>query len=359
MRMGLGAAILAGIVGAGHVGGQFLRTSASASQAALQETQPASPGPLVSVAEAVRGALEQSFSTYGNLAAHMQAEIAAQINGQVADIPVEDGETVKQGQVLLSIDAAVADADLKAAEARLDAANADFQRTQTLLQRGTSTPLAMEDAQVKLAVARTEMALKQEERRRYTIQAPFAGQIARVTLTKGALITAGKPITRIYDQDRLRVEFQIPERLWTRAKRGQRFTIWADGDTNLTAEGQVSYISPDANSNSRSLIVTGLTDNRDHRFAAGLFVHVRLDLGARENVVLVPEAAIVERLSGSYVFVVENGKCFERQVKLGERRDGKVEVVSGISQGQQVVVSGQKIIRDNMGVTVAQAPAEG
>ena len=358
MRVGLGVVILAGIIGSGALAYQLVRGPAVASQAAPVAAGPPLAGPLVTVAEAVRGSLAQSFGTYGNLTAYMQADIAAQIDGQVESIQATDGASVKQGQVIVALDATVAEAELKAAEARLDAAKADIERVQALLQHGTSTPLALEDARVKLAVVQTEMALKQETKRRHTVVAPFAGQITRIALTEGALVSAGKPISRIYDQQRLHVEFQVPERLWTKVRAGQRLTIRADGDPDLSADGQVSYVSPNANPNSRSLIVTGLIDNPDHRFAAGLFVHLRLDLGTKENVVLVPEAAIVERLSGSYVFIVDKDKSFERQVKLGERRDGKVEVVAGIEPGQHVVVSGQKMIRDNMAVTIAQKPEE-
>jgi membrane fusion protein (multidrug efflux system) len=358
MRLGLGATILAGIIGGSYLHHQLAEAPAEATQAALPAT--ASPsGPLVSVADAIRGSLEQSFSTYGNLVAYRHADIAAQIDGQVEGISVEDGATVSQGQVILTLDAAVADAELKAASARLDAAKADLQRVEALLQRGSSTPLAREDAQVKLAVAQTDMTVKEQQRRRHAILAPFAGRIGQIPLTAGSLAMAGKTITRITEQDRLRVEFQIPERLWPSVRAGQHFTIQADGTPNLTADGKVSYVSPDANPSSRSLIVTGVIDNQDRRFAAGLFAHVRLDLGAKENVVLVPEEAIVERLSGSYVFIVEKDKSFERQVKLGERRDGQVEIISGVEEGERVVVRGQKVIRDNMSVTVAQAADEG
>ena len=359
MKAGLGVAILAGIVGGSALVYQLVKGPVDASEAALVEAAPPSPAPLVTVAKAVRGTLAQSFATYGNLTAYMQADIAAQIDGEVESVLAADGAIVKQGQVIVALEAAIADAELKAAEARLNAAKADMERVQTLLQHGNSTPLALEDAGVKLAVLQTEMALKQQTRKRHTIVAPFAGQITRIALTQGALVTAGKPISRIYDQRRLHVEFQVPERLWTKVREGQGITIQADGNPDLTAEGQVSYVSPNANPNSRSLIVTGVIDNSDHRFAAGLFVNLGVNLGAKENVVLVPETAIVERLSGSYVFIVEKDKSFERQVKLGERRDGKVEVVSGIDQGQQVVVSGQKLIRDNMAVITALQPDKG
>ena len=358
MRVGLGIVILAGLTGGVYLSYQFAGGPADASQAALVETD-SSPGPTVTVAKAVRGSLEQSFSTYGNLIAHLQADIVPQIDGQIERILVEDGATVAQGQVILELDATVADAQLKSAEAKLEAAKADFQRAQTMVRRQVSRSLSLEEARVKLALAKTDMALKQEERRRYTIRAPFAGQIAQIAPSQGAQVTAGKPVSRIYDQNRLRVEFRAPERLWGTVKKGQHFAIRADGNPKLTATGQVSYVSPDADPRSRSLVVTGPIDNRDRHFAPGLFVLLRLDLGAKENAVLVPKAAVVERLSGSYLFVVEKDKSFERKVKLGERRDGKVEVLSGVTQGEQVVISGQKMIRDNMAVTVAQGTSRG
>jgi membrane fusion protein, multidrug efflux system len=359
MTIKLAAAMLACMLGGLGWGYQLARHPADASPAADGKEAPAQRGPRVSVTPAVRGALEQSFSTYGHLAAHREAEIAAQVSGLVESIGVTDGDIVAQGQVLFTLDAAVAEADLKAAKARFDAANADLQRTQTLVQHGTATPVALEDAQVKLALALTDMTLKQERRRRYTVTAPFAGQIARMPLTGGTLVMADKPVSRIYDQDRLRAEFQVPERLWGRARAGQRFTVKGDGEAGFSAAGEVSYVSPHADPASRSLVISGMVDNHGRRLAAGLFVRVRLDLGARQNVILVPEAAIVERLSGSYVFIVEQDKSLERRVKLGERRDGQVEVVSGLAEGQNVIVTGQKAIRDNMDVTVTQVADEG
>jgi len=358
MRLGLGIVVLAVVVCAALVFDPFSGPDADASEAAHVEGGAPRSGPRVQVAKADLGSLEQSFSTYGDLVAVKRADIASQIDGRIASIPVSDGAEVKHGQVLLTLDDAVAEADLKAAKAKLKAAKADFKRVSTLVKRGTSTALALEKAQVKLAVAETEMELKKAERERYTIRAPFDGRLTQLDLQPGAFIMAGKPLAQIYSHKQMRVEFHVPERLWSKLKTGQTFTVRIDGDTKLSARGRVTYVSPDANPKSRSLTVAGLIDNKDQRFAPGLFAHIRLDLGAKSNVVLVPESAVVEKLSGSYVFVIENGKSRERKVELGERRSGKVEVVSGVKQGQQVVVRGQKRIRDNMVVTVASGPSK-
>lgn len=328
-----------------HVG------SADAGQSSNVERKE-DPGPRVKVAAAVRGSLEQTFSAYGDILARRQTEIASQIDGRVERVAVEDGAVVAEGQVLLMLDAAVADAACKAAQAVLDAAKADFARASDLNKRGISTSLDLEAANVKLAVATSEFALKDAERQRYTIRAPFSGQITRIPLPAGSLVGAGKPLTEIYDQSSLRVEFRGPERLWTKLKTGQSFEIQIDGDSKVTAHGTVSYVAPDADPRSHSLLVAGIIDNRDRRFAPGLFVHIRLDLGEKSNVILVPQEAVVERLSGGYVFVVQNGKSYERKVILGERRNGLVEVVSGVQPGELVVVRGQKQLRDDMVISL-------
>ncbi|MGF1620243.1 MAG: efflux RND transporter periplasmic adaptor subunit [Rhodomicrobiaceae bacterium] len=356
MRSSLGYALFAGLLASGLAIHHLSGGRADADESAPSAT--AETAPEVHVARAVRGSLEQSFSSYGELAAARSADIATQTDGQVETVVAADGASVRAGEILIELDAAVAEAELKASTARLDAAKADLARVSTLVERGTSTALALEDVKVKLAVAETDLALKQAERRHYTIRAPFDGRITRIAYPAGALVTAGKPLGQIYDESRLRAEFRIPERLWSQAKAGQSFEIRADGDPSLKAEGRVSYIAPDISPASRSLAVAGVVENVDRRFAPGLFVHVRLNLGEKRNVVLVPQAALVERLSGTYVFVVEGEKAHERKVEAGERQDGKVEIASGIDEGALVVVRGQKLIRDNMTVSVRNSAGE-
>jgi membrane fusion protein (multidrug efflux system) len=356
MRSTLGYALFAGLLVSGlaihYLSGVRVDADETAPPASADAAQE------VTVARAVRGSLEQSFSAYGELVATRSADIATQTDGQIETVVVKDGASVRAGDILIELDAAVADADLKASTARLDAAKADFGRVSTLIKRGTSTALTLEDSKVKLAVAETDLAVKQAKRRNYTIRAPFDGRITRIALPAGALVTAGKPLGQIYDDSRLRVEFRIPERLWSQATAGQSFEIQANGAPSLKAKGRVSYIAPDISPDSRSLAVAGVVDNEGRRFAPGLFVNVRLNLGEKKNVVLVPQAALVERLSGTYVFVVEGKTARERKVEADERQDGKVEIASGVDEGTLVVVRGQKLIRDNMTVSVRNGTGE-
>lgn len=359
MRLGFAVPLFAGFMCGGYLLYDFQYGEAGATQAARVEEPEAQPAPQVSVTEAVKGSLEETFSTYGNLAALKSVDIASQISGQIAEISVKEGARVKKGDVILTLDAAAANADYDAAKAQLDAAQSDFQRATTLAQHGTSTAVALEQAKVKLAIAQTQLAMKKVQKQHYTVNAPFDGQLTEIKNSEGALLSAGNAITQLMDQSQLRVEFQLPERLWPKLKIGQKLTVWADGHQQLQVSGQVTYVAPNADPKSRSLRVTGLIDNQDYRLASGLFVRVRLDMGAKNNVVFIPEDAIVERLDGSFVFVVEKGKSFERQVDLGIRQDGKIEVLSGIKLGEQVVTRGQKMIRDNMAVTVADSANKG
>jgi len=356
MRSSLSLTLLAAIIVGGYLFYDLHGEGADASEAAHVEQ---SSAPKVTVAEASRGSLEQSFSAYGNLTAVKSADIAAQIDGRIAAIKVADGDAVKKGQVLFTLDDAVAVADLEAAQARFKAAKADFERVSKLVKHGTSPALKLENAQVKLAVARTELALKQAEKRRYTILAPFDGQIGRIRLSEGALIVAGKTAMQIYDQERLRLEFRVPERLWSSVKKGQSFEIRSDGKPKLRASGSVSFVAPSADPKSRSLMLTGTIANKHRHFAPGLFVHIRLDLGKKNGVVMVPQSALVEKLSGSYVFVVESGKSHQRKVEPGVRQDAFVEITKGVKAGAKVVTQGQKLIRDNMAVRVETASSKG
>ncbi|MEO1206640.1 MAG: efflux RND transporter periplasmic adaptor subunit [Pseudomonadota bacterium] len=316
-------------------------------------TGPAPKPQTVSVARAKTSQVQDTFEAYGDLAPIRTVDVSPQITGHVRRIYVSSGQFVEKDEILIELDTTVPDAELSAAKAQLASAEADLRRKTTLAKDGNVTNVALDLAELNVQVARADVAVKSAKRALHTVRAPFAGQLTQISISEGAFVSAGQVLFKLQDESQLRVDFSVAERLWSKLKVGQKVSIKTDNRSGTNVDGKLTYIAPVADANSRSLAVNGLIDNEHRSLVGGLFVEVSVKLGARDDVLVVPTTAVLQELSGSYVFVVEQGKVHRRKVVLGERYGKTVEIKTGLGSGSSVVVGGQDRLRDAMPVTVA------
>ncbi len=158
----------------------------------------------------------------------------------------------------------------------------------------------------------------------------------------------------------LKVDFRLPEMHLTKLARGQRVELVSDAMSGRRFAATVDAIDPLIDASGRSLAVRAKLDNADGNLRPGMFVRVRLIFGSRQNVLTVPEQALVPAAKGISVFVVVDGKAKQTPVKLGQRRAGSVEIVEGLKAGDSVVTAGQLKLRDGAPVKpVGEKPAPG
>lgn len=279
----------------------------------------------------------------GTVRAKLRSVIEAKVSGKIEQMLVVPGQQVKAGESLAVIDAREVQARYDQAIAVRQQADADLKRFASLLEQKILSQAEYDSAQTKARVAVASVT-EAETMLGYTkVVAPFAGVITRKHADVGDLATPGKPLLDMEDSRALRLEADVPEAVIGRLALGDKLPVRVTAlETGL--EGVISEIAPAADSGSRTFLVKlDLTAQAGVR--AGQFGRVAMPVG-ETSALRVPVSAVVQRGQMEIVFVVSDGKALLRLVKTGKRIGTEVELVSGVSAGEKVVVEGATGLAD-------------
>lgn len=325
---------------------------------------PAPPPMMVEVTEVATGPIIEISEAVGSTRAFESVVLTAKVSGTVEKITFEEGQNVKAGDELIRLDVAERRADLEAtraaiatAKAQRDETNQKLQRAQQLRQTGAGTEAQVADLTLQ---ARTiETAIRAAEARERAaaarledliIRAPFDGRVGWRQVSLGALVDSKVAVTTLDDVSRMRLDFSIPETLVNRVKVDSPVQSTSLAIPGRTFEGKVALIDTRIDPVTRSAKLTAIIPNVDGLLKPGMFMNVSLQVAARDNALLAPEEAIVAEGPRQIAFVVKDGKIERRVVTIGQRQQGKVEIVRGLAVGETIVVRGVQRIRQGQPV---------
>ena len=314
----------------------------------------ARPDPItITVANVAVRPVERTVSVVGTLAANAQAELASEVEGQVASIDADLGDRVTRGAVLVRVRHDETEARLREAEASLEKAVADEARARPLRTDGVISTQEYEQVRTALEVARARRDQLRIQVEHADIRAPFDGSVAARLVDAGDYVRSGTVVFRIVQDDPLKFRGEVPEREAPalRAEQGVRITV--DAFPGETFVGRLSRIGAAADPAARSLAFEALVPNADQRLRPGFFGHGEVVIAANERALAVPRNALSSFAGVTKLFVVEEGVAREREVRIGvDLGDGWVEVVQGVAQGKQVATSGLAKLADGTEVVV-------
>lgn len=290
----------------------------------------------------------------GSLRSDESVVIAPEIAGRIAEITFKEGEEVKAGDVLIRLDGALARAAVADAEARLELAKSNYDRATELADRGSGTERARDEATAAHEFARVALELARVRLEKLTIRAPFSGVVGLRAVSIGAFVNVGAELVSLEKIDTLKVDFKVPEIFLPLISDGQAIEVTVDALPDRNFTGKIYAIAPQVDVNGRALHLRARISNEDRALRPGLFARITIKGIAEEDVVVVPESAIVPRGGETFVYRIEDGKAMELKVRLGERKGGLVEIVEGLSPDAIVVTAGHQRLRD--GATVEVVP---
>lgn len=317
---------------------------------------PASSKVRVEVARVTSVRLERTVAAVGTLRSHDSVMLRPEISGRIVEINFTEGGKVEKGQVLVRLDDSVPKAKLQQARANLKLAGSQHRRSVELSKQGFVSSQARDDAASNLAVQQAAVALAEAELDKTVIKAPFDGLVGLRTVSVGDYVGPGTDLVPIESIDPLNVDFRVPEQFLSAVTVGSRLHVSFDALSGMTREGSVGAISPQVDVGGRSLLLRANVPNPDNLLRPGLFARVQLELDETQGLV-VPESALAPSGDAQYVFRVdENGVVKRVMVEIGQRMDAHVEVVSGLTEGDQVIVSGLQKVRDGIEVEILPSP---
>lgn len=328
----------------------------------LRPDSAAAPGPASGAARGVpveaavvgKEAVVDVVNAVGTLRSNESVMVRPEIAGRISNINFLEGEPVDSGQVLVSLDDTTHAAELADARANLKLAERNFQRLDELFQKGSVSARERDEALARLESTRAALQLAEARLAKTDVNAPFAGILGLRRVSPGDYVTPGQDLVNIEDIDPIKVDFSIPERYLSALSTGQQIRVRVDAFPGQAFEGEVYAVDPQVDPAGRSIAIRAHVANPGLLLRPGLFARVRLIVAERPDALVVPEEAIVPRGERRFVFRVEDGKAVLTPVTLGQRREGRVEVVEGLAEGDTVVTAGQLKIRDGVPVAVRQ-----
>jgi membrane fusion protein (multidrug efflux system) len=317
------------------------------------------PALAVEVASARRESVADEITATGRIEALQAISLRPDVDGRIVRILAREGQRVARGAPLFQID----DADLRTQVARAtadrDLARQTLARTRALLADNASATADLERADAAARSAQATVDQLALRLARTTVRAPFAGVAGQRLVSLGDYVTTQTPLLSLQTTDPQAVVFPVAERYAASLRRGQLVTFRIAADSSARLEATVDFVDPVVALPGRTILVKALARNPGGRLQPGMFVEARLATARRENAVVLREDAVVPGRAGNAVFVVVGGKAVRRPVTLGVRSRGDVEVTTGVSAGEQVVVAGLDLLQDGAPVRATPVAAAG
>jgi membrane fusion protein (multidrug efflux system) len=301
--------------------------------------------------------LASQINALGTARANEAVEVTSKASNTVTAVRFEDGQRVQKGQVLVELDSAQARADLAAAEAASAESASQVKRSRELIETRVISASQFEQLEATMKANEARVAAARSRVDDTIIRAPFAGRVGLRRVSIGSLVSPGTTIATLDDVSVIKVDFSVPENFLASLREGLKVTATAAAFPGRQFAGIVTGVDSRVDPVSRSITVRANVPNPDLSLKPGMFLNVAL---ARDehDALMVPEAALVPEQSRQFLFVVEDGRATRREVRIGRRQPGRVEVVAGLKEGEQVIVEGTQKVREGASVQVIDRPVQ-
>jgi membrane fusion protein, multidrug efflux system len=306
------------------------------------------PPETISSAEAQEEKWQETIPAVGSITAAQGVNVTAEVPGTVVEIAFESGAEVARGALLVRLDTASEEAQLRALEAQAELARLNAERVRELRANKTVSQSELDTTEATLKQTEANADAIRATIAKKTIRAPFAGRLGIRQVNLGEYLEAGKTvIVSLQALDTVYADFSLPQQELARLKVGQRVRITTDAYAGQKFEGELTSLDPDLDAGTRSVSLRATVANQDHLLRPGMFARVELLLPGDQRVLVIPATAVLSHSYGNMVYVIQpstNGDgglvAYQRVVKTGRAQGDFVSVVSGLKAGDRVVRSG-------------------
>ena len=283
---------------------------------------------------------QDQISSTGSLLSIPGIVVKPEIPGRITKIYFNSGDVVQKGVPLVEINPDIIKATLIQTLAELKLNKLNFERSATLYKTRDISKSDFDQAQANYVSAKAGVDSAQAQLQQTTIVAPFAGKLGLSQVNVGDYVNIGQNIVNLQTLDPLKVDFSIPELYQSKIAVGQIVSLCSDAYPHETFSGKVEAFESLVNTNNRTLNVRANVPNKNGKLIPGGFVEVSLQF-AEQQLIMIPQTAIVYDPSGNYVYKVVAGKAEKTAVTLGEKNADNVTIKSGLKVGDVVVTAGQ------------------
>lgn len=320
-------------------------------QAADSDTQPATR---VIVAPARLDQFADRIEALGTLTANESVALTAAVTETVSAIHFDDGARVEKGQVLVEMTSGEEHAQLEEARVTVNEAYRQYQRVLSLETQGTAAKSLLDERKREWETAKARLAAIESRLADRLIKAPFAGVLGLRDLSVGALVEPGDLITTLDDDSVMKLDFQVPSTYLDVLHPGLDIIATSRAHPGRSFRGKVKAVDSRVDAATRAIRVRALLPNPEQMLKPGMLMQVELLKQPRQTIVI-PEEALLPQGSRQFVLLVDQAdgnKVVRREVHIGGRRPGEVEIIDGLQAGEQVITHGSLKLRPGEQVVI-------
>ncbi len=297
--------------------------------------------------------LDNKIKVTGTLIANEAVELSAEMSGKITGIYFEEGDYVRKGALLASINAEDLKAQLEKARFTLKLYQENENRQRQLLEKEAISQEEYDIAITELRTSEAEIKVLEAQIAKSQIRAPFNGTIGLRLVSEGGYVNPSTTLASLYNIDPIKVEFSVPGKYSDRVKAGQKikFTLEA---RSREFDGEIYAVEPRIDPDTRTLKVRARAENDERNLLPGQFANIDFILETIEDALMVPTVAVIPELNGHRLFRYEAGKAVSIPVTIGTRTDTDVQIITGISRQDTIITSGILQIRSGSPVSITE-----
>ncbi len=339
------------------------------SSQSLAQAPPAAP---VVVDKVQKETLQKPVTLVGTVEPDKRSIIASEIEGLVESLPGTEGTFVNKGDVIakfntrsIEIDLTEAKANKREAQARYQLARKNLVRFQELEQKGVASIQQLQDAESEKSALNARIAQFQAQVdgleydiEKSNIAAPFSGFVTEEYTEVGQWVQKGGPVVELIDINVAEISIDMPERYISKVNKGLGVNVNFDALADLSIEGEITSLVPQADKETRTFPVKIKLDNKDGIIKSGMVARVSFPIGNPSTVKLVPKDAVVTRNNANFIYIVNEGAAQPLPVTTGMAFEDKIQVIGPVEIGQLVVVKGNERLMPNQPVKILNQDLE-
>ena len=317
-----------------------------------QASQPASKSKIpVHASVATPESLSNTLNVTGTVIPEQEVALKTEASGRVTALPLEEGSRVDKGELLLKINSAELQAELKQARQQKQLLKQRLDRKAKLLKQKGISQESYDETKTAYESTKAQIELLEAQIAKTTIRAPFSGTLGLKQVSLGSYVSPATKVIQLVKRQPVKLDFSVPGKYAPLIERGQPIQFRPDNlDTMLKAK--IHAIEPAISEDTRKLQLRARYANDSRLLRPGSFVNIELTLTTDPNALMVPSIAIIPELDGKKVFVYRNGKTYPQPVKTAQRTGTHVQVVEGLQPGDTVISKGIQKIRKGTAVTI-------
>jgi len=308
----------------------------------------------VETSKVIQGSVTATYTGSTSLEAEEEALVVAKVGGVAEKIFVEEGDSIRAGQVLAKLDDEQYKLELNQAESILERLSNEYERNLSLFKNKIVSKESYEKIKYECDTQKAVCDLAKLRLNYTEIKAPINGIISKRLIKAGNMVKLEQPTFQITDFDPLLAVLHVPEREMSKLQIGFPANLTVDAIPDSAFKGKILRISPIVDSGTGTFKVTVGIRDKTRRLKPGMFTRVKIVYDTHENTLLVPKDAVLTEDSEAWAFVVSDGAVTKTEVKVGYSNPTHVEILSGLSLGATIVTTGLGGLKDGSKVKIVE-----